>query len=404
MPNTLSHLSKQAAIVGVYEHPTRLAPDKSEWQLLAESAIGALDDAGLKPNNIDAFFTSATAPEGGYLANSAAIMMADYLNIHPKFIDETDVGGASYGYYLNRAVLGIQAGLFECALIAYGATTRSRMIPVGTLNFNPLTNKGMSPTPDAFEEVYGLTVTGMVAMNTRRYMHDHGVTSEQLAQVAVTMRKHASLNPYAMMREEITVDDVLSSRIIATPLHKLDCCIISDGGAAVLVASPRVASQCRKSPVWIRGFAESHMHHEAGHADWSEGAVAMVRASADMAFSMAQVGRDEIDMAMIYDPFTISVISDMEGLGFFGPDEVGPIVAEKGIELGGRLPVNPDGGGLSSNHPGRRGIFLFVEATRQLRGEAEGRQVPNCELVVCCATGAAFLARRASTVHVLSRS
>jgi acetyl-CoA C-acetyltransferase len=399
----MADLRKGAAIVGVYEHPTRYAPDKSEWLIHAESAIGALADAGLKPSDIDAYFTSATKPEGGYLGECASIMMADYLNIRPKFIDETDVGGASFGYYMNRAILGIQAGLFKCALIAYGATTRSRGVPVGTLGFNQLTGKPTAPTPDSFEEPYGLTVVGMLAMITRRYMHDYGVTPEQRARVAVTMRRHAALNPEAMYRQPITVDDVLGSPVIASPMHRLDCCVISDGGAAVIVASPDVARSCRKAPVWVLGFGESFMHHGAGHSDWSAESISMIGRAADQAFGMAGVRRNDVDMAMIYDAFTINVLLDLEGTGFCPRGQAGAFVAEGRVDLGGQLPINTDGGGLSSNHPGRRGIFLFVEATRQLRNEAGARQVPNCRIAACTATGAAFLARRGTAVHVLAK-
>jgi acetyl-CoA C-acetyltransferase len=389
------------AIVGAYEHPTRHAPDKSEWLLHAEAAKGALDDAGLKPSDIDAYFTSATAPEGSYLGTCASVMMADYLNIYPTFIDETDVGGASFGYYLNRAVLGIQAGLFKCALIAYGATTRSLRVNVGTIGYNQLVQKGMSPTPDSFEEPYGLTVIGFMSMVTRRYMHDYGLTSEQLASVAVTMREHAALNPQAMVRDPITVDDVLASPMIARPLHKLDCCVISDGAGAIVVAHPDIAQQCRKRPVSVLGFGESITHHEGGYGDWAANSRAMVERAANQAFGMAGVARDEIDVALIYDAFTINVIVDLEGAGFCKVGEGGPFVASGGLRLGGPLPCNPDGGGLSSNHPGRRGIFLFVEAVRQLRGEADGRQVPNAKVAACTATGAAFLNRRGSAVHIL---
>ena len=399
----MADLKKSASIVGVYEHPSRYAPEKSEWLLQAESAIGALEDAGLKPGDIDAYFTSATAPEGGYLGPHPAIMMADYLNIHPKFIDETDVGGASFGYYLNRAVIGIHAGLFRCALIAYGATARSRKVPVGTIGYNRLVGKEMSPTPDSFEEPYGLTVVGLMGIIAQRYMHDYGLTSEQLARVAVTMRKHASLNPVAMFRDPITVDDVLNSPVIASPLHRLDCCVITDGGAAVIVASPEFARNCKKPPVWVLGFGESFMHHEAGYGDWAKGTRQMVNRAATHAFGMAGLTPDDIDTAMVYDAFTLNVPIDLEGMGFCPVGQGGAFVEEGHIELAGRLPVNPDGGGLSSTHPGRRGIFLFVEATKQLRGEAGVRQVPNCKIAACTATGAAFLARRGSAVHILAR-
>jgi acetyl-CoA C-acetyltransferase len=397
-----AELSGIAAIVGAYEHPSRLAPDKSEWQLMGEAARGAIEDAGLTPAHIDAFFAPATAPEGGYLGTCAALMAADYLNLHPKFIDETDVGGASLGYYVNRAVIGIHAGLFRCALIAYGATTRSRQIPVGTVSYNQLAQTEILPIPDSFEQIYGTTVTSFMGILTQRYMHTPGLTSEQLAAVAVTMREHARLNPQAMHREPLTIDDVLASPIIASPLHRLDCCTITDGAGAIVIASRDLVPEARKRPVWIRGFGESVMHHGGGHTDWSEESRLVVKRACDQAYTMSGVQRSEIDTAMIYDAFTYNVVVDLEGAGFCGVGEGGEFVADGQIKLnGGSLPVNPDGGGLSSNHPGRRGIFLFIEAVRQLRGEAAGRQVKNARTALCTATGAAFLARRGSAAHIL---
>ncbi|BCB92077.1 thiolase C-terminal domain-containing protein [Phytohabitans suffuscus] len=394
----------RAAIAGVYEHPTRFAPDKSEWLLMAEACRGAIQDAGLRPEQIDAFFTSATAPEGGWLGACASVMAADYLNIHPRFIDETDVGGASFGYYVNRAVMGIEAGLFKCALIAYGATTKSLGVNVGTVRYDDLTGQRISPMPDAFEQVYGTTVTSFMGLLTQRYMHDYGLTSEQLAHVAVTMREHAALNPDAAHRKPLTVEDVLSSPVIASPLHKFDCCIISDGAAALLVVHRDLLPECAKPPVWLAGFGESIMHHEGGLGDWAAESREMVRRACRQAFDMAGVGPADIDTAMIYDAFTVNVVIDLEGAGFCGVGDGGAFVADGQLKLdGGSLPTNPDGGGLSSNHPGRRGIFLFVEATRQLRGEADGRQVPGAETAMCTATGAAFLARRGSAAHILTR-
>jgi acetyl-CoA C-acetyltransferase len=395
-------LSNIAAIAGAYEHPSRYAPEKSEWQLMGEAARGAIEDAGLTPAHIDALFVPATAPEGGYLGTCAAIMAADYLNVHPKFIDETDVGGASLGYYVNRAVMGIHAGLFRCALIAYGATTRSRQIPVGTVSYNQLSQTPTLPVPDAFEQIYGTTVTSFMGILTQRYMHAHGLTSEQLAAVAVTMREHAARNPHAAQRQPITVKDVLASPVIASPLHRLDCCIITDGAGAIVIVSKDLLPEVRKTPVWVRGFGESIMHHGGGHTDWAEESRLVVKRACDQAYAMSGAQRSEIDTAMIYDAFTFNVVVDLEGAGFCGIGEGGEFVADGQIKLeGGSLPVNPDGGGLSSNHPGRRGIFLFIEAVRQLRGEAVGRQVKNARTALCTATGAAYLARRGSAVHIL---
>ncbi|MGD6741795.1 thiolase C-terminal domain-containing protein [Streptomyces sp. BH106] len=390
------------AIAGAYEHPTRFAPDKSEWQINAESAKGALEDAGLTPADVDAFFTSSTASEGGYLGGCAAVMAADYLGIKPNFIDETDVGGASFGYYVNRAVLAIQSGMAKCALITYGANTRSRKIKVGTIGYNQLSIQEVLPTPDSFEQIYGTTVVSFMGMVAKRYMHDYGLTSEQLASVAVTMREHAALNPQALYRDPMTVDDVLNSPVIASPLHRNDCCVISDGGAALVLVHPDLIPDTRKKPVRILGFGESYMGHGGGLTDWAAESREMVKRACDQAYDMSGLGPQDVDTAMIYDAFTLNVPIDLEGAGFCKVGEGGAFAADGNLRLnGGSLPTNPDGGGLSSNHPGRRGIFLFVEAVRQLREEAAGRQVQGARTALCTATGAAFLARRGSAAHLL---
>lgn len=392
----------EVVIAGAHEHPTRFAPGKSEWQINAEASKGALEDAGIRPEQVDAFFTASTASEGGYLGGCAAVMMADYLGIKPRFIDETDVGGASFGYYVNRAVLAIQSGMAKVALISYGANTKSRNIKVGTVGYNQLSIQEVLPTPDSFEQIYGTTVISFMGMVANRYMKDYGLTSEQLASVAVTMREHAALNPDALYRDPITIEDVLNSPVIASPLHRNDCCVVSDGGAALVLVHPDLIPDLPKKPVKILGFGESYMGQGGGLTDWAAESREMVRRACDDAYRMSGLGPKDVDTAMIYDAFTLNVPIDLEGAGFCKVGEGGAFVADGNLRLdGGSLPTNPDGGGLSSNHPGRRGIFLFVEAVRQLRQEAEGRQVQGASTALCTATGAAFLARRGSAAHLL---
>jgi acetyl-CoA C-acetyltransferase len=287
-------------------------------------------------------------------------------------------------------------------LIGYGANTRSRKINVGTVSYNQLSQVELLPIPDSFEQIYGTTVISFMGMLTQRYMHDYGITPDQLASVAVTTREHAHLNPDAVRRELISIDDVISSPIIASPLHRLDCCIVSDGAGAIVVADRDIIQEAAKKPVWIRGFGESLMTHGGGLTDWSEETREMIKRACDQAYQMSGVQASNMDLAMIYDAFTYNVLLDLEGAGFCGRGEGGQFAAAGNLKLeGGSIPTNTDGGGLSSNHPGRRGIFLFVEAVRQLRGEAVGRQVKNAKMALCTATGAAFLARRGSAAHVL---
>jgi acetyl-CoA C-acetyltransferase len=391
----MNRLSRRCAIVGAHEHRLRKAPETNELLFAFEAAKGALEDAGLEPSDIDGLFTPPMNLEGGPLGPGAALLLSDYLGIRPRFIDETDVGGASFGYYVNRAAMAIDAGLMSCALIVYAARPRSGKRGIGAAS------TGLRATPDSFEQIYGLPLVGFYGMLAARYMHVSGLSREQLAQVPVTMRSHAALNPDALYRDPITVDDVLASAEVASPLHLLDCCVISDGAAAIVVANDEIARRVSKPPAWVLGFGEATMSHGHGHGDWVEDTVSMIGEAARGAFDMAGAGRGDIDAAMVYDAFSVNVPMALEGAGFATRGSVGEMIGGGGIGVDGQLPVNTDGGGLSSNHPGRRGLFMLVEAVRQLRGEGPGASVDGATTVATIATGAASLARRASAVHIL---
>jgi acetyl-CoA C-acetyltransferase len=399
----VSELRGSAAIVGAYEHPLRVAPDKSEWLMQAESIIGALDDAGLEKADVDGFFTVATSPEAGHVRESAASMLCDYLNLQPTFVDETDIGGAAFGLFLNRAVMAIHAGVIKTAVISYGACTRSQAAKVGTRNWNDLIGRPLMPFPDAFMEPYGNTIIGFIGMLMQRQMHEHGLTPEQSASVAVTARKYAALNPDAFKRKPITIDDVLASPMIASPVHMLECCVITDGGGAIVLTSPDRATKLRKPPVWVLGFGETVSNSRGGHVDWASDFTEATRISGARAYEMAGVGPRDIDVAQVYDAFTIATILGLEGLGLCGPGEAGPLIEAGGTDPGSDLPVNTDGGGLCSNHPGRRGIFLLIEAVRQLRGEAPGYQVPDPELALVYGTGSAYMGVQGSATTILAK-
>jgi acetyl-CoA C-acetyltransferase len=328
-------------------------------------------------------------------------MMADYLNLRPRFMDDTDIGGASFGLQLNRAALGISAGLFNCAVIGYGACTRSQAVRLGTRNFDDVMGRDVMPFPDSFMEPYGATIVGYVGMLTARYMHQYGLTSEHLAGVAVSARNHAILNPQAAMRRPITVADVLSSPVIASPIHRLDCCIISDGAAAIVVVPADRARDCRKSPVWLEGFGEATTNSRGGHCDWVGDFKEMTGQAGELAYQMAGVTPSDIDVACLYDAFTIMVVQELEALRLCPSGEAGGFIEAGEIDLGGRLPVNPDGGGLSSNHPGRRGVFLLVEAVRQLRHECGRRQVAGARHAIVSATGSPYMGVQGTSVHIL---
>ena len=389
-------LKRGAAIVGINEHITRYSPDKSELQIQGESVIKALEDAGLTKNDVEGLFTASSS------IRNSGLNLADYLDMYPKYVDNTTVGGGSFEFHLSHALTAIAAGRINCAVITYSSLARSGGVSVGTGGVARFGHPRLDPSPDSFEELYGLTTVGLYAMIAQRHMHLYGTTSEQLAQVAVSTRKHASMNPEALFRTPITVEDVVNARVISSPLHLLDCCVITDGGGAVVVASPELARSCKQNPVWVLGVGEALAHQGAGKRDLIEIAA---KQSTTPAFAMAGVTHKDIDMAMIYDSFTITVIETLEDLGFCKKGEGGDFVSGGRIEIGGELPINTDGGGLSSNHPGMRGIFLLLEATRQLRHQFEGtpRQVPNCNIALCHGTGGALGSRHSGGTVILGR-
>jgi acetyl-CoA C-acetyltransferase len=386
-----------AAIAGSYEFPGRTAGGLSKLQIKAECASRALEDAGLSWSDVDAVYD---ASEAGPMLG---LTIAEYLGITPRVVDTTAVGGSSYEFQAAHAARDIATGKASVALLTYGSTAHSESRAIGTGGRVP-----SEPQPSANMEVpYGLTLIGNYALVARRHMAQYGTTPEQLAEIAVTTRAHAVRNPDAVAgltaigirnAGEISVDDVLGSRLIADPLHLLECCIVSDGGGAVVIVSRAVAAGLRKPPVWILGTGEAVGYpHNQGDITTS----AAVRSGHD-AFGQAGVRPDEIDVAMIYDSFTITVLTILEDLGFAKKGEGGPFAS------GGRLrfdrpgapALNTDGGGLSSNHPGMRGIFLLIEATRQLRGESTS-QVPGARLAVAHGNGGMLGTRHAAGTIIL---
>jgi len=237
------------------------------------------------------------------------------------------------------------------------------------------------------------------AMIAQRHMHDYGTTPEQLAEIAVTMRLHASMNPVAKYRDPITVEDVLASRVISSPLHLLDCCIISDGGGALVITSAERARDLKKKPAYILGVGETVRHAARGQRDFLEIAAAQ---SGRLAFERSGAAHKDIDMAMIYDSFTITVLATLENLGFCKRGEGGAFVSGGRLRFDGDFPINTDGGGLSSNHPGMRGMFLVIEAVKQLRGECGPRQVKDCKIALAHGTGGALGTRHSGATIILS--
>jgi acetyl-CoA acetyltransferase len=318
----------------------------------------------------------------------------DYMNLTPTFLDGTNIGGSSFVAHTAHAAAAINAGLCNVAVIVYGSTAASARFAIGTGG-----GGGGGDPCDQFEFPYGPTTVGAYAMIAQRHMHDYGTRPEQLAEIAVTMRHHASMNPVAKYRDPITVDDVLASRIISSPLHLLDCCIISDGGGALIVTSAERARDLKKKPAYILGAGEAVRHAARGQRDFLEIAA---HQSGRLAFERAGVTHKDIDMAMIYDSFTITVLTTLENLGFCKRGEGGAFVTGGRLRYDGELPINTDGGGLSSNHPGMRGMFLVIEAVKQLRDECGPRQVKDCRIALAHGTGGALGTRHSGATLILT--
>ncbi len=375
--------SRRVAVVGVSLSDCGRLDETTPYALHAQAARRALADAGLGREVVDGFASAG-------LGTLAPVEVAEYLGLRPTWVDSTSVGGSTWEVMAAHAADAIAGGHARAVLLVYGSTARADVRAgrrTGNLSFG-------SRGPSQFEVPYGHTLIAKYAMAARRHMIEHGTTIEQLAQVAVQARANAALNPEAMFRDPITVDDVLSGPVIAEPFTKLHCCLRSDGGAAVLLAAEEVVRDCRTAPVWILGTGE-HLSHSA-LSEWPDFTTGPAAVSGRLAFERAGVRPEEIDFAEIYDAFTYMTLVTLEDLGFCGKGEGGAFV-EKGRLLvrGGELPVNTDGGGLSAQHPGMRGLFLLVEAVRQLRGEGGERQV-RCRagdlprLGVASATGGWF--------------
>ena len=368
---------RKVVIAGVADSRFGEVPDATALQLHQEAAALALADAGLTKDDVDGLFSCGADA-------MHPLILGEYLGLRPGYVDGTQVGGSSWEFFVHHAVGAIEAGLCDVALLNYATTSRSDLKrKIRSANV-AIEARG----PAQFESAYGHTVIGRHAMAATRHMHEFGTTPEQLASIAVAMRANASRNPLAMYRDPIAIADVLGSRLICSPLHMLDCCIRSDGGGAVVLVGEDRVKDLPGKPVWVLGAAETTSHHTM--SEWEDFTESPARRSADRAFAMAGVKPSEIDVLEVYDSFTITVLLTLEALGFCAKGEGGPFVEGGRLQLGGELPTNTDGGGLSSNHPGMRGLFLVIEAARKLRGEAEGRQVEGARLAAVNGTGGWF--------------
>ncbi|MFV0472842.1 MAG: thiolase domain-containing protein [Pikeienuella sp.] len=383
----------RAWIAGVYEHPTRKAADKTTPQLHAEVALGALRDAGLTKKDVDAYFCDGIAPGFG------AMSMAEYMGLDLRYSDSTETGGSSYIAHIGHAMAAIAAGKCDVALITLAGRPRAEgMRSLGARDF------GADMPEKGFEFPYGPATINLYAMAAMRHMHEYGTTSEQLAWVKVAASHHAQHNEHAMLRDVVTVEDVLNSPMVADPLHRMDCCVVSDGGGALVVVRPEIAKSLGDRSVKVLGQGEAIKHTDGGRIDLTWTAA---RRSGPLAFAEAGLTPADMKYASIYDSFTITVIEQLEDLGFCKKGDGGRFVADGNLISGvGKLPFNTDGGGLCNNHPNNRGSMTkVIEAVRQLRGEAHPKvQVPDCDLALAHGTGGQIAQRSGSATVILGRS
>ena len=397
-------LNGSACIVGAYEHPTRKADHLSVARLHADVAIGALADAGLTRDDIDGYFCAGDAP--GLGTNT----VAEYLGLKLRHVDSTECGGSAPILHVAHAAAAIAAGRCNVALITLAGRPRAQLAEAQAISKEggkpPLALKPPDPdAPDlAFEMPYGPATQNLYAMVAKRHMHEFGTTSEQLAWIKVAASHHAQHNANAMLRDVVTVQDVVNSPMVSDPLHRLDCCVMSDGGGALIVARPEIARSLKRPMVWVRGTGEAPKHNMGGLVDLTYSAAAW---SGPRAFEEAGITAQDIQYASLYDSFTITVLMQLEDLGFCKKGEGGKFVMDGNLISGiGKLPFNTDGGGLCNNHPANRGgMTKVIEAVRQLRGEAHPAvQVPNCHWALASGIGGALAVRHTAAILILERA
>ena len=366
-----SSLRGHAAIVGAALAGLGEAPGRSSEDIAIEASVKALAEAGLTTRHVDAVFGSLP----GNANPLSALLIAEMLGIQPRFTDNNRTGGSTFLSYTLMAAMALKEGLCETALIFYGSNQRTASGKLVS-----------SVKPFAYEAPYApIFPATSYALAASRHMHDYGTTREQLAAVAVAARAWANLNPQAFMRGPLSVADVLSSRMVSSPLTVRDCCLVTDGGAAIVMTRADRARHLPKKPVYLLGAAAATTHMNIiAMADLTRTAAVD---SGQRAMAMAGVAPHDFDVVELYDAFTINTILFLEDLGFCAKGEGGAFVASGAIAPGGALPVNTNGGGLSCVHPGMYGMFTLVEAVQQLRGEAGERQVAGAELALCHGNG-----------------
>ncbi|MHB8341565.1 MAG: acetyl-CoA acetyltransferase [Mycobacteriales bacterium] len=374
---------QRVAIAGAALSDCGRVDTRTAFDLHYQASARALTDAGLTRADVDGLFSTG-------MGTLAPVEVAEFLGLRPTYVDSTGVGGGTWEVMVEHALAAIQAGLAHTILIVYGSTARAdlkKRLRGANLAFS-------ARGPSQFDAPWGHTLIAKYAMTARRHMHEYGTTLEQLAAIAVDTRYNAGLNPLAYYQDPITVADVLAAPMVADPFTKLHCCIRSDGGGAVVVTSAERARDLPRRPVYVLGTGEAS--NVTTMSEWTDFTVSPAAVSGRLAFDRAGLSPADVDVCQFYDAFTSMVLLTFEALGFCGKGEAGSYLAGGTMRVGGAMPTNTDGGGLSSCHPGMRGIFLLVEAVRQLRGECGPRQVPGARIACVNGTGGWFSS--ASTV------
>jgi acetyl-CoA acetyltransferase len=375
----LARADRSPVIVGVALSDYPKAPHLTSYGHHAQALSRVLADSGVPLAAIDGYMSVGI---GGLMVDDIATM-SEFFGIRHRWAEGSQLGGSAYQGFVDHAATVIRAGLCDTVLMTYGSDLRSNK----RRRLSPLTGDadGFVEGPRGFEAPYGPTILGNYALAAARHMHEFGTTLEALAEIAVATRLHAARNPQALNREPITVEDVLASPRVADPLGKLDSCVVTDGGAALIMTTAERARDLPQPPIHVLGSATTQTHWNIGQMpDFTTTGAAICGPAA---FAQAGLRPEDMDTAQLYDSFTITVLLLLEGLGFCPRGEGGRFVADGRLRPGGSLPLNTDGGGLSACHPGMRGIFCIVEAVLQLRGQAEGRQIPDARLAVACGSG-----------------
>ena len=366
----MSDLRGNVAIVGTAESDLGLvAPETTPYDLMAQGTMRALDDCGLTLADVDGYFCATSQ------SRMVAMAMCEYLGIQPKIFDSTQIGGSSFMAHVAHVQAAVAAGVCEVAVVAYGSTQR-------TVSRAAASSRDPNPHEDPYKP---FMPSSAYALAASRHMHEFGTTREQLAAVAVAARDWAKLNPVAFRREDLTIEDVLNAPMISYPFTVRDCCLVTDGGGAIVITTPERAKDLKQKPAYVLGTGEYISHNTI--TCMPDMTVSGAAYSGPIAYEAAKVGPTDIDVFELYDAFTVNTMLFLEDLGVVKKGEGGPFVASGAIAPGGSLPVNTNGGGLSYCHPGMYGLFLLIEGARQIQGVCGDRQQDNVNLALAHGNG-----------------